>query len=80
MHPEDVNVLCLKQSSFLIEKGEVGIDPLCAFCASLLSIRGMYDYSLKTWFDPGWNTLWQCLVFLVLILWYRRLVPNFYGN
>jgi hypothetical protein len=33
-----------------------------------------------TWFDPGWVTLGQTLVFLVLNLRLHRLVPNFYGN
>ena len=48
MHPGDVNILCLKHSSLLILKGEVSIElPLRVFCASLLSIRGMDNYTLK---------------------------------
>ena len=48
MHLEDVNILHLKHSSFLIEKGEVDFElPLRAFCTSLLSIRGTDDVILK---------------------------------
>jgi hypothetical protein len=36
--------------------------------ASLAQLRFDVE-TLSTWFDPGWSTLGQMLVFLVLILW-----------